>query len=134
MAHAWNACWVNALGGSNPPFSATGNPVPIHSEPGFLLSSRLSSPRLLSPSRVRPRPASGAGAAPPFHSDPSGPKQGVRRRVSPLLPAPREAEMDQGAHYAAPASPGTLAPGSARRPQKGCGSRATVMDAAADCG
>lgn len=24
MAHAWNACWVNALGGSNPPFSAVG--------------------------------------------------------------------------------------------------------------
>ena len=22
MAHAWNACWVNALGGSNPPSSA----------------------------------------------------------------------------------------------------------------
>src|SRR5688500_3299948 len=37
MAHAWNACWVNALGGSNPPFSATGNPVLTMSEPGFLL-------------------------------------------------------------------------------------------------
>jgi hypothetical protein len=23
MAHAWKACWVNALGGSNPPFSAS---------------------------------------------------------------------------------------------------------------
>src|ERR1700710_566309 len=22
MAHAWKACWVKALGGSNPPFSA----------------------------------------------------------------------------------------------------------------
>jgi len=22
MAHAWKACWVQALGGSNPPFSA----------------------------------------------------------------------------------------------------------------
>ncbi len=30
MAHAWNACWVNALGGSNPPSSA------LHTEhPGF---------------------------------------------------------------------------------------------------
>src|SRR5512134_156804 len=28
MAHAWNACWVNALGGSNPPFSAVG-PGPL---------------------------------------------------------------------------------------------------------
>ena len=24
MAHAWKACWVQALGGSNPPSSATG--------------------------------------------------------------------------------------------------------------
>jgi len=24
MAHAWTACWVKALGGSNPPFSAVG--------------------------------------------------------------------------------------------------------------
>lgn len=27
MAHAWKACWVQALGGSNPPSSAT-NPGP----------------------------------------------------------------------------------------------------------
>ena len=27
MAHAWNACWVNALGGSNPPSSADGKPL-----------------------------------------------------------------------------------------------------------
>lgn len=27
MAHAWNACWVNALGGSNPPFSAGSAPA-----------------------------------------------------------------------------------------------------------
>lgn len=26
MAHAWNACWVHALGGSNPPSSATESP------------------------------------------------------------------------------------------------------------
>src|SRR5699024_7164809 len=27
MAHAWNACWVNALGGSNPPSSAGERPL-----------------------------------------------------------------------------------------------------------
>jgi hypothetical protein len=40
MAHAWNACWVNALGGSNPPFSAGKDPAPVQPGAGsFLLRS-----------------------------------------------------------------------------------------------
>ncbi len=34
MAHAWNACWVNALGGSNPPSSAKKDPE-SHKIPGL---------------------------------------------------------------------------------------------------
>ncbi len=35
MAHAWNACWVNALGGSNPPSSAVGPAPPRKVGPDF---------------------------------------------------------------------------------------------------
>lgn len=38
MAHAWNACWVHALGGSNPPSSAEHEaPGPVRSR-GFVVS------------------------------------------------------------------------------------------------
>ena len=35
MAHAWNACWVHALGGSNPPSSAL-SPASSFRGRGFL--------------------------------------------------------------------------------------------------
>ena len=63
MAHAWKACWVQALGGSNPPSSAT-NPGPSGS--GFfyaLFTSTfpdLAIPRLL--------PAPGPPLTPSTHS------------------------------------------------------------------
>ena len=48
MAHAWNACWVHALGGSNPPSSATGRP-PVssssHEETGGFLYGERSLPQ-----------------------------------------------------------------------------------------
>jgi hypothetical protein len=39
MAHAWKACWVKALGGSNPPFSARYQiiyTIPPQTDAGFL--------------------------------------------------------------------------------------------------
>ena len=53
MAHAWKACWVQALGGSNPPSSAT-NPGPSGS--GFFIYSRFSQPRLTPPISAHSRP------------------------------------------------------------------------------
>lgn len=42
MAHAWNACWVNALGGSNPPFSAEkGSGIQLIPEPFSLPETRV---------------------------------------------------------------------------------------------
>ena len=72
MAHAWKACWVQALGGSNPPSSATGP----RNRPGsgvLLLVPRLISGRREScPPASRPRRepsarrvASKPGQAPP---------------------------------------------------------------------
>ena len=63
MAHAWKACWVQALGGSNPPSSAT-NPGPSGS--GFfyaLFTPAFPSPRH-SPTSARSRPPTYA----PTHS------------------------------------------------------------------
>ena len=39
MAHAWKACWVQALGGSNPPSSATG-PRDLLRFRGFVVFTR----------------------------------------------------------------------------------------------
>ena len=56
MAHAWKACWVQALGGSNPPSSATVIPVfsrdrdsleiPWHSYRSHSVSERPGIPRI----------------------------------------------------------------------------------------
>lgn len=40
MAHAWNACWVHALGGSNPPSSASRSHRPLD-ETGFLSAQNM---------------------------------------------------------------------------------------------
>ena len=44
MAHAWKACWVQALGGSNPPSSASSVLVPapldVPDDCGLLLATR----------------------------------------------------------------------------------------------
>ena len=71
MAHAWKACWVQALGGSNPPSSAT-NPGPSGS--GFfyaLFTPAFPSPGLLPRSPLTPSPAFSR-----------------RRRPTPSLPPP----------------------------------------------
>ena len=55
MAHAWKACWVKALGGSNPPFSASNSlelePQKGDSEREFLLLVQLRV-QLTEPSKV----------------------------------------------------------------------------------
>ena len=56
MAHAWKACWVQALGGSNPPSSATG-PRDLLRFRGFCCLSRrvISGRRESCPPASRPR-------------------------------------------------------------------------------
>ena len=54
MAHAWKACWVQALGGSNPPSSATGSRDSLEPR-GFPLRAQ-----------GEPRPAQEGGAAAPL--------------------------------------------------------------------
>ena len=76
MAHAWKACWVQALGGSNPPSSATG-PRDLLRFRGFCCLQ----PRLISGRRESCPPArsphasfarSGRSRSPPVPSGPSG--------------------------------------------------------------
>src|SRR6476661_1511373 len=92
MAHAWNACWVNALGGSNPPFSAFG-PGPLDRG---LFASRSSQPVVpsLQSSAFRAaagqqlaRPAAGPAAANP--DTPVGAAVGVQPARS-ARPGPRQ--------------------------------------------
>ena len=92
MAHAWKACWVQALGGSNPPSSAT-EPRDRFRFRGFCcLWRRWCSGR----HRARP-PArsphasfarSGRSRSPPVPSGPSGARHtgGACRRPRALLP------------------------------------------------
>ena len=72
MAHAWKACWVQALGGSNPPSSAT-NPGPSGS--GFFMPYLLPLFPALATPRLLP--------APGLHSLPRAPPA-----PSPLSPGP----------------------------------------------
>src|SRR5699024_6406391 len=59
MAHAWNACWVNALGGSNPPSSAVGKPPPADSSAGGGFS--FVGPTMMRPGGDRPPRATERG-------------------------------------------------------------------------
>tara|TARA_R110002020_G_scaffold475905_2_gene714069 strand:- start:40770 stop:41534 length:765 start_codon:yes stop_codon:yes gene_type:complete len=55
MAHAWKACWVQALGGSNPPFSALNDDVARRELTKGLPLSRNGNPYDLSPRDPRHR-------------------------------------------------------------------------------
>ena len=66
MAHAWNACWVNALRGSNPLSSAVGSP---RDHPGASRIQRRESGRAAAvsppgPGRIRPGPGTESTASP----------------------------------------------------------------------
>ena len=90
MAHAWKACWVQALGGSNPPSSAT-NPGPSGS--GFFLCliyfhfpdpafSRRRRPTHSLPLPITQRPATSETKNPATHcmAGISGGSAGIRTR------------------------------------------------------
>ena len=76
MAHAWKACWVQALGGSNPPSSATG-PRDLLRFRGFCCLWRrwCSGRRRARPPARSPHASfarSGRSRSPPVPSGPSG--------------------------------------------------------------
>ena len=92
MAHAWKACWVQALGGSNPPSSAA-NPGTCCGSGVFVACGAAGVP-----GRLRARPParsphasfarSGRSRSPPVPSGPSGARHtgGACRRPRALLP------------------------------------------------
>lgn len=88
MAHAWKACWVQALGGSNPPSSAT-NPGPSGSgffyalplAPGPAFSRRRRpTPNLSLPIAQRPAPSETKNPATHCMTGISGGSAGIRTR------------------------------------------------------
>ncbi len=104
MAHAWKACWVQALGGSNPPSSAPVSPG-ITTIPGFFLFSEPSG-RLRAgvpgPAPVGGRRRSGPEALlqAAWSRACWGPSQGCpgppRDRLGPSLPIATVSDLAEG--------------------------------------
>lgn len=92
MAHAWKACWVQALGGSNPPSSATDlrRWPEAHHAPRAIAVSRLSS-RLSWARRPPGRPHCFVGAAPGRAEPDPG-----RRGPAPSPPFTESSAADRG--------------------------------------
>src|SRR6478736_4011885 len=146
MAHAWNACWVNALGGSNPPFSAFG-PGPLDRGLFASWSSRLvvpglqaaafhaaAGPPLARPAASPDAPVGAAVGVQPARSVRPGPRQDGRLRAWPSWPASPAAEVVPAVRSAAPASPGIWAQGWPPPPRTAPGSRAGEPGGAGDRG
>lgn len=81
MAHAWNACWVHALGGSNPPSSASRSHRPLD-ETGFLYAHNVYALKR----QPRPTPAMGPGRAGPVLLV-LGTLLGYTGELGPVVPA-----------------------------------------------
>ena len=81
MAHAWKACWVQALGGSNPPSSAT-EPRNLPRFRGFVACAPpdLLPPRVL-PARESSAPRASLGASARCPARPRRPRGGLQSGV-----------------------------------------------------